>query len=232
MPIVTEVADGIKLVAEGIQNIKTIHEAIRDGRKYLEAAHPDVKQDVAAMCIEMRKTLQAVAAASAIITHFRFNISSQAIDQEPSRFNDYLMHYKTQAMEVEDQLDSLRGHCHTIRDHANTLEECAQRRGLANLFELFGLKSAEREARLSDGLRQIYDEEMQFHSNVWNMRMILERALDDIGQRLGPPGTMQASNIPAAASALGEYAEYFSKLESEANYAALQLERLVNQMSP
>lgn len=118
MSIVKEVADGIKLLADGIDNIRKIYGAIRDGKEYLETTHPDVKTDVAAMCVEMRKTLQAIATASSIITHFRFNVSSQAIQSEPSRFNDYLMQYKTQAMNVESQLDSLRGHCHKIREHA------------------------------------------------------------------------------------------------------------------
>lgn len=231
MSIVQEVADGIKLVAEGIDNIRKIHDAIRDGKEYLGAKHPKVKADVAAMCIEMRKTLQAIATASSIITHFRFNVSNQAIGSEPSRFNDYLMQYKAQAMNVESQLDSLRGHCHKIREHAQKLEEEAKNEKLVGMLKLFGLNSDQRERELSGALGRVYDDEMQFHSNVWNMRMILERSLDDIGQRLGPPGAMDARNVPTAAKSLGEYAEYFSKLEAEANYTALQLQGLVDALS-
>ena len=183
------------------------------------------------MCIEMRKTLQAIATASSIITHFRFNVSTQAIESEPSRFNDYLITYKTQAMNVESQLDSLRGHCHKIRDHAKKLEEKARKVKLAGMLKLFGLSSDQLEQELSDALDNIYDDEMQFHGNVWNMRMVLERSLDDIGKKLGPPGTMDAENVPTAAKTLGEYAEHFGKLESDANYAALRLQGLVDELS-
>ncbi|MFX0197880.1 MAG: hypothetical protein ACFFCW_17295 [Candidatus Hodarchaeota archaeon] len=231
MSIVKEVADGIKLVADGIDNIRKIYDAIHDGKEYLETKHPDVKDDVAAMCIEMRKTLQAIATASSIITHFRFNVSGQAIESEPSRFNNYLIKYKTQAMNVESQLDSLRGHCHKIRDHAKKLEEKAKNAKLAGMLKLFGLSSDQREQELSNALDNIYDDEMQFHSNVWNMRMVLERSLEDIGKKLGPPGAMDAKNVPTAAKALGEYAEHFSKLESDANYVALQLQGLVDELS-
>ncbi len=231
MSIVKEVADGIKLVAEGIDNIRKIYDAIRDGKKYLETTHPDVKSDVSAMCIEMRKTLQAIATASSIITHFRFNVSSQAIATEPSRFNNYLMQYKTQAMNIENQLDSLRGHCSTIRKHAQDLEKKAKKAKLASMFKLFGLNSDQMEQELASALDQVYNEEMQFHSNVWTMRMVLERSLDDIGQKLGSPGAMDARYVPTAAKILGEYAEHFSKLETEANYAALQLQTLVDELS-
>ena len=231
MSIVKEVSDGIKLVADGISNIRRIYEAIRDGKKYLETKHPDVRDDVAGMCVEMRKTLQAIAAASSIITHFEFNVTTQAIAAEPSRFNDYLIKYKGEAMNVESQLHSLRGHCHKIRDHATKLEEKAKKASLASMLKLFGLDSGQREKELYDALGSVYRDEMQFYSNVWNMRMTLERSLDDIGKKLGPPGAMNAEDVPAAAKALGEYEKHFRRLESDANHAALELQRLVDELS-
>ena len=231
MSIVTEVSDGIKLVTDGIENIQKIYRAVRDGKNYLITKHPQVKLEVAEMIIEMRKTLQAIAAASSLITHFRFNVSDQAVQTEPSRFNDYLMQYKAEAQHIEILLDSMRGHCHKIRHHAENMEAEAGRANLANMLKFFGLRSDEREKELSAALNRVYDEEMEFHSNVWNMRMILEKSLDDIGRKLGPPGTMDAKNVPEAAKALGEYATHFSKLESDANHAALDLQRLVDELS-
>jgi len=231
MSIVIEVVDGIGLVAKGIDNIRKIYDAISDGKKYLKTTHPAVKADVAGMCIEMRKTLQAIATASSIITHFRFNISSQVIESEPSRFNDYLMQYKTQAMNIETQLDSLRGRCSIIGEHSKELEKEVKKMKLTSMLKLFGLNSDQKEQELSSALDKVYDEEMQFHNNVRNMRMILERSLDDIGQKLGQSGAMDAKNVPTAAKALGEYADYFSKLETEANYASLELQSLVDELS-
>jgi hypothetical protein len=102
---------------------------------------------------------------------------------------------------------------------------------LAGILALFGLYSDQREKELSDRLGKISDDELQFSGNVWGMRMILERSLNEIGSRLGPPGTMDARNVPAAAQALGEYAESFSELESDANHAALQLQGLIDDLS-
>lgn len=231
MSIVKEVADGIDLVADGIDNIRKIYDAVREGKKYLETTHPDVRGDVAAMCVEMRKTLQAIAAASSIVTHFRFNVSSRAMETEPTRFNEHFIQYKTQAQAVESQLDSLRGHCSVVTRHAKKLDKKAENAGLGGMLALFGFSSPQREQDLAEGLRKIGDDELQFHSNVWKMRAILEGSLNDIGSRLGPPGSMDARNVPAAADALGEYATRFGKLESDANYAALELQGLIDELS-
>ncbi len=230
MPIIQEVTDGINLVASSIQNIRTIYNALNDSKVYLEMKHPDVKDDVAAMVVEMRKTLQAIAAASSIITHFRFNISDDEIAHEPTRFNDYLIDHKMQARDVEGQLDSLRGHCGKIRDHAERLELKAQRARLPDMFALLGLNSREREEELSNALQEVYNEELAIHVSGWNLHRILNQALDEINAALGPPGVMDAANVAAAAALLGEYAEPFNKLESQANFAALQLQHLIDEL--
>jgi hypothetical protein len=230
MTIIKEVADGIKLVADGIENVRNIYSSINDSRAYLEMKHPDVRDDVAAMCVEMRKTLQAIAAASSIITHFKFNVSSQEIAHEPTRFNDYFIEHKVQARNVQNQISSLRGHCSKIQEHAERLEDKAQKARLANMFKLFGFDTKEREQKLADGLAYVYDEESQIHAAVWNLGWIVTLSLDEINKKLGPPGVMDAKNVPAAAKLLGEYAEVFSELEANANFAALQLQRLVDEL--
>jgi hypothetical protein len=228
--IVAEVMDGMKLVSGGIQNIRTILSANEDGRDYLQSRHPNVKDDVIAMCKEMQKTTQAVAAASAIVTHFRFTVVGQAVEMEPARFNEHFMKHKAQAVAVTRQLNSLRGRCGIIRDHANNLNEEAKRANLMGLFKLFGFDSRERELQLVEALQRIYDDEMQYHSNVYAMGRTLQVTLDDIHSKLGPGGSMDPRNVPKAAQALGEYAELFSKLESDANYAALQLQETINDL--
>ena len=155
MTIVAEVTDGLRLVAEGIKNLRTIHSAIKDGRKYFESRHPDVKGDLAAMCVEMRKTLQAIATASAIITHFRFTVESSVSESEPARFNNHLMAHKAQAQNAEAQLDSLRGHCSVIRDHAQKLEGKSKKANLSGMLKLFGLDSEKRENELAAALSRI-----------------------------------------------------------------------------
>ena len=230
MTVVAEVRDGVKLVADGINNIRTIYSAINDGREYIQRLHPNVKGDLAAMCVEMRKTANAVATASAIITHFRFTVSGNARDLEPARFNDHLLENKAHLRDVEDQLNALRGRCGVIRDHASDLDDKAKTAGFRNLFGLIGVDSEERERQLAGALQRIYDDEMEFHHNVYGMRRTLECALDAIGDELGPPGAMDPENVPNAAATLGEYAEVFGNLESDANYAAYQLQEVITRL--
>ena len=130
MSIVKEVADGVALVADGIRNIQTIYNTIKEGKAYFATTHPEVNEDVVALCVELRKTSHAVAVAASIITHFRFNVTAQAIATEPTRFNDYFIQHKGKSENLKDQLNSLRGHCTKIKKHVDILEDKAKKAGL------------------------------------------------------------------------------------------------------
>lgn len=230
MTVVKEVTDGITLVADGIKNIKTIYEAIQKGRNYISKQHPEVKQALAGMCVEMQKTTNAVAVASAIITHFRFTVTGSARDAEPARFNEHLIKSKKHVRALEQQLNALRGRCGVIASHATKLDRRAKKAGMQNLFELMGVKSRTRERRLAGALAEIHNSEMVFHRNIYGMRYTLETALSAVSDELGPRGSMTPSRVRRAATLLGEYAQLFGKLESEANYAALQLQELITDL--
>lgn len=228
MTIVAEVADGLKIVSDGVRSIRTIREAIEDAHAYLEAKHPDVREDVAALCAEMRKTAQAIAAATAIITHFRFQVGGDPNPAELSRFNDYLITNKGLAGHAEEQLHNLRGHCHVIRDRVASIEQRARR---LSIGQVLGLTSREREKELAEALQAIYDDEMEYYRNVYSLKAALGTALGDIEDQLGPPGAMLVENIPAAARVLGEYAAEFGRLEAEANHAAFELQTTIDRKS-
>jgi hypothetical protein len=230
MGIVVEVADSIRLVAQGVDNIRTIASAIQEGKEYVQRRHPDINEDLAGMCEEMRETLVAVATASAIITHFRFTVGSDATELEPARFNEHLMAHKTQASGVRDRLASMRGHCHVIREHAENLDRTASSSGLQNVWNLLGLRSSEREWQLSESLQEIYDEEMEGYRNVYGMSEAIQGALRAVQAELGPPGTMDPARVPQAAQVLGEYAEAFERLEAECGYTALRLQGLIDDL--
>jgi hypothetical protein len=72
---------------------------------------------------------------------------------------------------------------------------------------------------------------MQFHHNVFRMRTTLEEVLRVVGDELGSAGSMDPKNVPKAAAVLGEYADLFSRMESNANYSALQLQELIDRLS-
>jgi hypothetical protein len=228
MSIVKEVADGIQAVSEGIQHIRTVAKAVNDGLDYLKLRHPDIQNDLAAMCAEMRNTSIAVAAASAVLTHFRFTVAGSALDSEPARFNDHLIAHKERAARVSASLQALRGHCHVIGRHVDRLRQKADSLNLGRLLLLLGIDAAEREQEVLRALGDIYNEEMQGYRLMHGLSQALQQALDDVGGALGPPGTALPQNVPAAAALLGEYADAFSALETQANYLALELQQSID----
>lgn len=129
MGLIKEVADAIKDIAEGVEHIRTIAKAVSDGREYLKLTHPDIKKDLVAMCAEMRNTATAVAAASAVLTHFRFTVVGSAVESEPARFNNHLIAHKEKAAHVGTSLQAMRGHCHIIWQHAEILRNRAKSEG-------------------------------------------------------------------------------------------------------
>jgi len=100
MSLLKEAAEAIKSVADGVEHIQKIAKAVRDGRDYLKLKHPEIRADLSGMCAEMRNTLTAIAAASAILTHFRFTVAGSAVDSEPRAFNDHLIAHKEKAQVV------------------------------------------------------------------------------------------------------------------------------------
>jgi hypothetical protein len=228
MSIVKEVTDGIGIVADGIEHIRTMADAVRSGREYFINRYPEIQKHVAAMCVEMRNTAVAIAAASAILTHFRFTIAGSNVDSEPARFNDHLIAHKERAAQVSRTLHTLRGHCHVIKQHADAIEKRASSLNLSRMLILFGIDAAEADRKVSQALNDIYDEEMQGYRLAGALTGALQRALEEVARALGPAGTMDPKNVPAAAKLLGEYADAFSVLESAANFVALDLQQSID----
>lgn len=46
MTIIKEVIDGLDTVAKAIENIEKINEAVKEGKNYIEAKHPEIKNDL------------------------------------------------------------------------------------------------------------------------------------------------------------------------------------------
>lgn len=227
MAIIQEVRDAIAAVAEGVEHVRTISEAITNGRDYLKTTHPNVASDLIAMCEEMGKSSQALAAASSIITHFRFVIGD-TLAEEASRFNEHLVSHKVQAETVDQRLRSMRGHCSVIEEHAEAIRKNADPKGLTSLAAALGFHSADRERELATALEGIYNEEMQYHFGVYEMANAVKAALKAVQDTLGPAGAIDPSKVPDAAAVLGEYATAFGQLETVCNYNFLQLQASID----
>ncbi|HTN45275.1 MAG TPA: hypothetical protein VL098_02940 [Flavipsychrobacter sp.] len=227
MSILAEVADGIKMVAEAIKNIRDIHEGIKDGKSYFEKSHPEIRKDVAAMCMEMSKTCNAISTASALLTHYRFNASPGVIDSEPTRFNDYFIRYKTDQQEAEKLILSLKGHCSIIRDHAEKIGQGS----ISHFWSLLGFQSQQRQNELQALLQKIYDDERDFHNIVYKMARSLGLAVEDITEELSENGMLHSSKVPDAAAKLAAYSQVFKELEKLAATSRDELEKTIQSMT-
>ena len=226
--MIRDVLDSVKLVADGVNHIRTVAQAVHDGRDYLKLQHPEIRDDLAKMCDEMRKTAVAVAAASAVLTHFRFTVEGSARDSEPARFNEHLIAHKEVAAYITQSLHSMRGRCSIIQEHADKLRDRANSMNLGRMLRLFGIDSAERDRQVADALQEIYNDEWQGYLLIGRLSGALQQALDDIASALGPPGTMEPARVPDAAKLLGAYAQEFSRLESESNFVVLELQQSID----
>ncbi len=226
MSILKEITNDIAIVANAIKNIKEIHTAIKDGKKYFEKAHPEIKKDVADMCAELQKTCNAIATASGVITNFRFNSSAGALDNEPTRFNDYFITYKTNKNEAEDLIRSLKGHCHIIRQHADKVSSG----GTRPFWSFFDVQSAQREYELGVLLQKIYDDEQDFYSIVYRMAHSMNAAIGDVTDALIENAMMSSSRVPEAASKLSEYAKSFKELEMIAGKTRDELDETIKEL--
>jgi hypothetical protein len=225
-----EVRQGLRLAGGSILNINKLTDAIREGAPLIETRYPDAKSDVIAMCQEMRKTLTAIATASSIMTYFESTIASSTSQVTPPDFGDRLAHHKEDAVGISKQLRALRGSCSIIEKHAKELSRKANSAKLGNLFRLFGVDSVNRQLELTEALERIYDEEMQYHSNVVNLGGTLRHALEDVERELSSAGTFTTESSSRAVALLGEYAVAFAEIENSANYGALKLQKAIDSL--
>lgn len=228
MTIVKEVIDGLESIAKSIKNIKEISAAVKEGKKYLDNRHPDVKDDIKLMVNELRKSMGVVAEASAVLSRFRFTVSADMRSSELVRFNTYFIHHKQQAQFIKDSLEDLRGHCSKIREHAMKLTDSATVDGFARLFAKLGLRSPERERDLGEKLDRLAYEDFAVANSAMQMERCLDMALNEIQNSLGNKGVMHEENVPKAAALLDEYARAFAPLEASARTAANEVQELIN----
>ena len=225
-----DVVDGLNLVADGIKSVKTIAEAIKNGRDYLKAKHPEIQSDLRAMVLELGKSLFVIKEASAVLTNFRFAVATDTQGTELARFNDYFIKSKTEAQHLRDRIEDLRTHCSKVREHASRISGSATATGFAKIFALLGLNSPEKEKELGERLDKLAYEDFALANSAERMLKCLEDALRDVQNVLGHGGAMFPKNIPNAAALLSEYGPEFEKMEESASEAVKEARDLVKEL--
>ena len=228
--MIKEISDGLKLVADGIKSIKTIADAVKEGRRYVGATHPEIKKDLVLMVEEMRKNLRVVSDASAVLTRFKFAIAPDTGSAELARFNNYFIKQQSKAADLREHVEGLQGHCSVIREHAENISGAATAEGFAILFEKLGLKSPKREKELGKKLDRLAYEDFEVARMTEIMLTCLDSALEHVQSTLGNDGAMHLKNVKSAASMLNEYARSFEKLEKPARKASNDIKDLVKEL--
>jgi hypothetical protein len=226
-----DVVDGVKSAADLIDNIAKVAGAIRTGREYLKRQYPDASTDVVDLSNEIAKTLKALASASALVTRFSFTVSGPGVAGEPVRFNDYLIANKVEEKELQSRITDLRGRCLAIRNDADRLDEIAKKKGLRNLWALFGLHPQGRDQELATALSRIYDEEWTIYDVTRRLAIAITESLREVQLALGPPGQQDPARVPQAAAVLGKYAPRFADLEGRCNQASEAVGSIVEELT-
>ena len=225
-----DVADALDMLTKSIDNVQKLATSVKSGVNYVKQAHPEARSDLIAMNQEMVNTLDALAVASSVVTRFGFTVEGEDVGKQPSRFNDY---YQTMVVEenaLVHQIETLRGHCHLIRDHANALSALASKKGLHSLFNLLGISSSEKEAELASRLQEIYNQELEIYLTVNKMSWAVKQAMENVQSELG--GTvMSPANVPKAASLLQKYRVRFNEFQSECLATSGDLKMLIHELT-
>jgi len=228
--MIQTIIDGLKLVADGIESVKTIAEAVKSGKDYLKTNHPEIRSDLRAMVGELGRSLFVIKRASAVLTNFRFAISTDVKGSELARFNDYFIQSKAEAQLLCDHIEDLRTHCSKIREQAGKISGAANATGFQKIFALLGLNSPAREQQLGQQLENLSYEDFAVANSAEMMLHCLEEALKEVQNALGVGGSMLPENIPEACTVLAEYGPEFEKMEERAAKAIKDIRKLVKEL--
>lgn len=225
-----DILDGLKLVAEGIKNVRTIAEAVKDGEAYIRVHHPDVQATLRALLAELEKSLVLVKQASGVLTNFRFAVSTDGRSSELARFNDYFIKAKADEQYLRKNIEDLRTHCSKVRAQAGKIAGGTGVSAFATLFGYLGLRSADREKELAEKLDKLAYEDFAIANSAQKMLECLTGALKDVQDALGTGGAMYPQNVPAAAALLGTLGPPFSDMEELASDSARDLRSVIEEL--
>jgi hypothetical protein len=225
MTVVREVSDLLKIAADGVENIRSIHKAAKDGYAYLNRYHEDARADLAGLLDELVKLTQVTAEASAIVTRFDFTVAGTDVGREPARFNKYLVQHKTVQRKLAAQLDETRTHCSQVGYHYAGLKAKAENGD--NPFAVLFKARRTRAEQLAHLVGDIYSDDSRVLEQFTSIANAIDLALEDVRSVLAPDGEARPEHVPRAARVLAQHAKLFRPIESEANFAAGELRSLI-----
>lgn len=219
MTMIKEVADTVKLIGDVVKSTREVVDAVNDGRKFLAAKHPEATQDFIDLLGQMQTAIEGLADVTKVVSAFRFERQggslNVAAEGELARFNDYVIQQRKDITALQNRLRDLKANCDKVRMLRDKLDASTTSRSYGSLFSLFGKKAQQRSLELASSIGEFYADDQQMIQLLRRTLQLAEDAIKDVENALGPPGTANPHNLPAAAALLGTYAVMFEKPHAE-----------------
>lgn len=214
MPLVKEIAESIKLLGDVVKSTREIVKAINDGREYLKRYYPDAQADLSHLLRQMQRAIEGLASVTKVISGFRFVVAGRSIerataDRDLARLNDYLIAQREKASVLRGSIRDLKADCDKVRRLRDKLDARTKEKTWGSMFELLGSKARKRSQELHSALSNFYADDQRMIELLENSLGLTEKALAEVEDSLGPPGTANPYNVPIAAQVLGVYAVLF-----------------------
>ena len=214
MTLVRELADGLNLIAEVVQNTQSLVKAIRDGHEYLRREHPEAEREWAALIREMQLTVEGLAQVTKVMSSFTF-VAGPAAAQEPVRFNNYVIDQKGHVAALKGRLRELKGSSGKVRAVRDSLDARGRTKGWGSMFGMLGQQGRRDAQHLAGVLSNFYADDERLVEAVTSMLRLADRAVKDVQKALAPGGVASPAYIGEAAAVIQVYAAVFARPERE-----------------
>lgn len=220
MVSVKDVANVIKMLGDVVKSTREIIEAVNDGRKFLALKYPEAQKDFSQLIAQMQQAIEGMAKVTGVISRFRFvtngnTFDRQVADSELARFNNYVMKQYTDITRLRNDIRKLKANCNKVGQLRDKLDARSKDRSYGSLFGLLGTKAHKRTIELNGTISNFYADDQRMIELLKQTLDLAESAIKDIEEVIGPRGTANPYNVPAAAELLGVYAVLFDAPNKE-----------------
>ena len=216
MTIVREIADAVGMLAQIVDNTRSIVKAVDDGREYLARRYPDAAEEFAELLDQMQITVEGLAEATSVMSGFRFVVGSRSTaEKDLQSFRNYVIAQEAKVVSLRGQIRKLKADCDKIRGLRDDLEARRDDGTWSSMFGLLGMRKSARRDDLAGAISGFYADDQAMIYEVERLLDLSQRALAEVEEALGPPGHALAHNVPTAARMLGFYSQAFREPQQQ-----------------
>ena len=202
MSVIGEIRDAVAMLSDGVRQMRTLVEALNDGRLYLQSKHPDAQPDLARLLRQMNVTITGLISAAETITSIDFTLDGPARATAPAEFNKELRKANAKRARHENNLSQLHGSCTRMEEISQRLDARANNKPW---WALLGDKGGQQAETLATTFAQLFFWDEQMVEQARQVLAASQQALEEVRATLqARPGVagMSIENVDAAAKVL------------------------------